>query len=127
MSRVLRNSKCPCGSQLRYKRCCGEIKENAFLREPPLSIHIESKGKDEAAIIVSDAEMTVGDITRTVLEEELVISTNKAKGDYFKKSSATVMIPFEEEFDGVIDLKGNASVTNRSSCHTLSIRGGRKK
>lgn len=128
--RIPRVRKCPCGSGKMYKRCCGKIDESnveLILREPPLSIYVESTGSEKSSIIVSDASMSVGDVTRTMLDEELVVSTNKTKGDKLDKSRASVVIPFEEELNGFINLEGNASVTNESEKHTLKIRDNRKK
>jgi len=131
---ISRNSKCPCGSELRYKNCCGRLDRPGSLNRIsqgglPATVHIESDGEGEAGVIVSGMEMTVGDVTHTLLEEDekVTVSTNNVKGDKFLKSSATISIPFEKELDGVISIKGNASVSKGKEKHSIAITDGKAK
>lgn len=130
------SSKCPCGSGKKYKNCCkkkddmsrslidlGEKLRNGDL---PFRAEISSKNGETSSMKVTSVSIDTGYGMKTLLEDEVTLSTGSSDGDSIDKSSAQITIPVNSCDKPQITTRGNASVTNETSSYKISIQGNAK-
>lgn len=95
----------------------------------PFQAAIKSKDGSPYSSKVSDVKITIDGVERTLIDEELTISTNTVKldGEEIQESSAKVIVPVQPDREPRIHLQGNASVSNLTSKHSIRMVGHRKE
>jgi len=131
------SSKCPCRSGKKYKNCCKKKDEmnrslinlGEKLRNGDLSFRAEisSENGEASSMKVTSASIDTGYGKKTLLEDEITLSTGSSTGDSIDNSSAQLTVPVNSYHKPQIKTKGNASVTNETSSYKISIQGNSKK
>ncbi len=141
-----RNDKCPCGSGLKYKKCClnkdsvaghnstqlsNKVQLNNEWFEkvsklPAIAMVISEKGAS-SSLNIKSVSVTRGEVTTELLNDEIIISTNQAEGDKTENSFAIISIPQNHESKPEIRLSGNANIMNNNKPYAIAIINNAKK
>jgi len=131
------SSKCPCDSGKKYKNCCKkkdilsksliDLGEKIKNGELPFGAEIISENGATSSMKITSAFIDTGYGMKTILEDEIALSTGSSAGDTIDKSSAKITVPVNSHDKPKIYTSGNASVTNETSSYKISIQGNPKK
>lgn len=139
-SKIGRNDKCLCGSGKKYKNCCLNKLQNKSTLESqnewkewmervsklPFRAEIISKDSSHGSIKVYSAKIIQDGQEKILFEDKIELSTNSINGDKLEQSTATLVIPQNNE-EPKIKTIGNALVSNSTTINDIALNGNKKK
>jgi len=139
-SKIGRNEICPCGSGLKFKKCCflKDKEKPAFNNQKewndwceivsklPFRAEITSENGSEHSMKVTSAKIIRNGNEEILFEDEIELKTNTIVGDKFEHSKAIFIVP-QNNKEPIIKTIGNASVSNNNFINNISIEGNHKK
>jgi hypothetical protein len=142
MKKLGRNDKCSCGSGKKYKHCCLKKDEPTMTNYPktskslydkivdgelPFTSRIISKDGETSSMVISKASVTINGQTKTLIDEEITLSTNTVSGDKTEESLTLISIPITDLSKGTIKTIGNAQVLNSQEYLDIEINSTNNK
>ncbi|WP_221932055.1 YecA family protein [Flavobacterium restrictum] len=142
MKKLGRNDKCGCGSGKKYKYCClksdvptmtnsskssKSLYDKIVEGEIPFTSRIISKEEEPFSMVISKASVTINGITKTLIDEEITLSTNTVSGDKTEESATLISIPTSDSSKGTIKTFGNAQVLNGQEYLDIEINTSNNK
>ena len=142
--KIENNEKCPCGSDLKYKKCCKlktvknnpqtpQMKQNEWndwmerVSKLPFTAQMRSENGASNSMIVNSARVTKNGITTELLNDPITLSTNVGESEKTEKSYASLSIPQNKDSKPEILTGGNANVKNNSRPYNISIKDNPKE
>ncbi len=91
--------------------------------ELPFRAEITTSDGESSSMKVFDAKVINDGVETVVFEDEITLSTNAVdlEGNPIPKSSARLTVPLQSHLEPEILLEGNATVSNRTSKHSIGI------
>jgi hypothetical protein len=144
VNKVGNNEKCPCGSGLKYKKCC-KIKSTTKtesvpkwtqserdewfrnISNAPFYSRIYSENGESSSITVSSASVTRNGITTELFNDEITLSTNQVEGEKTDKSYAIMSVPQTNETKPEFSIGGNANIKNNNDPYLITIKDNPKQ
>jgi hypothetical protein len=142
MKKLGRNDKCSCESGKKYKHCCLMKDEPTMANYPkpskslydkfvdgelPFTSRIISKDGETSSMVISKASVTINGQTKTLIDEEITLSTNTVSGDKTEESVTLISIPITDLSKGTIKTIGNAQVLNSQEYLDIEINSTNNK
>jgi hypothetical protein len=119
-----RNDKCPCGSGLKFKKCCLFIKEQQRQLTP--FARIISKDGSEGEFKVLKMRTIQNGVEKIHQQNEITLSTNQINGD---KGEGIAQISYPNSYNnlGKIETSGNAKVSNSETLYKIKLQNNSRK
>jgi hypothetical protein len=135
--KVGNNEKCPCGSGLKYKKCCKfNEKQQKATQTPqsewndwitkvsnlPFRAEIRTENGASGSMMVNSASVTKDGAVQELFNDQITLSINQGEGDKMENSYAIISIPQDKKAKPEIQIVGNAYVKNTTEPYNIAIK-----
>jgi hypothetical protein len=107
---------------MRHPKSQKNISDKLMTEDTQAFARVISKEGESASLLISHASITKNGVTKTLLNDDIEISTNKVPGDITKDSTALLTLPIDQNKKSTIHTFGNASVNNKGEYFDLEIK-----